>query len=120
MTESQVDAKDSEPRGAGDAGEGAESGAPPEVGVEENAEGASGKAKKHYDIDIFRDWCKACGICAAFCPRKCIDLDEEGAPIIARTEACTGCGWCEVHCPDFAISVRERRHKSAPPGGGEE
>ncbi|MDI6854106.1 MAG: 4Fe-4S binding protein [Deltaproteobacteria bacterium] len=63
--------------------------------------------KKHFEIDIYRAWCKACGICAAFCPRKCLSLDEEGNPVVADAESCTGCGWCELHCPDFAISVRE-------------
>ncbi len=67
------------------------------------------KPKKVYDIDIFRDWCKCCGICAAFCPRECISLNEEGAPVVDAGEQCTGCGWCEVHCPDFAISVREKK-----------
>jgi 2-oxoglutarate ferredoxin oxidoreductase subunit delta len=63
---------------------------------------------KEYDIDIFRAWCKQCGLCAAFCPRECLALDEEGAPVVVKPERCTGCGWCELHCPDFAISVRER------------
>jgi 2-oxoglutarate ferredoxin oxidoreductase subunit delta len=65
------------------------------------------KPHPEYEIDIFRDWCKSCGICAAFCPRKCLSLDAEGNPVIARPEACTGCRWCELHCPDFAICVRE-------------
>ncbi|HOV86893.1 MAG TPA: 4Fe-4S binding protein [Syntrophobacteraceae bacterium] len=70
--------------------------------------------KKRFDIDIFRDWCKSCGICAAFCPRECIALDENGSPVIDRGDRCTGCGWCELHCPDFAISVRPRRAKKPP------
>ena len=63
--------------------------------------------RKHYKIDIYRDWCKSCGLCAAFCPRECLSLDEEGNPVVTRSDRCTGCGWCELHCPDFAISVRE-------------
>jgi 2-oxoglutarate ferredoxin oxidoreductase subunit delta len=63
---------------------------------------------KDYDIDIYRAWCKKCGLCAAFCPRECLALNEEGAPVVVKPERCTGCGWCELHCPDFAISVRER------------
>ena len=62
---------------------------------------------KEYDIDIYRAWCKQCGLCAAFCPRECLAIDEEGAPVVVKPERCTGCGWCELHCPDFAISVRE-------------
>ena len=73
---------------------------------------AVGPAKddqKTFDIDIFRAWCKSCGICAAFCPKHCIQLDDEGSPIIAAADQCTGCGWCELHCPDFAISVHPRK-----------
>jgi 2-oxoglutarate ferredoxin oxidoreductase subunit delta len=64
--------------------------------------------KKRYEIDVFRAWCKCCGICAAFCPRGCIRLDELGAPTGVDSDRCTGCGWCELHCPDFAISVQEK------------
>ncbi len=60
-----------------------------------------------YRINIYRDWCKGCGICAAFCPRQCLSLDAEGNPVVEKTERCTGCRWCELHCPDFAICVKE-------------
>lgn len=77
---------------------------------------AAGDAKpgnrKRFEIDIFRDWCKSCGICAAFCPRECIRLDDEGAPTNIDSDRCTGCGWCELHCPDFALSVHEKNHKT--------
>jgi 2-oxoglutarate ferredoxin oxidoreductase subunit delta len=62
---------------------------------------------REYEIDIFRDWCKSCGICAAFCPRQCLGLDEHGAPVVKDAKRCTGCRWCELHCPDFAICVKE-------------
>lgn len=78
----------------------------------------SEKAKKSFEIDIFMGWCKACGICAAFCPRECIGQDENGAPVVADASRCSGCGWCELHCPDFAISVRPRYDK-APAGDGD-
>ena len=65
------------------------------------------KPHPEYRINIYRDWCKACGICAAFCPRQCLSLDAEGAPVVDHAERCTGCRWCELHCPDFAICVRE-------------
>lgn len=69
------------------------------------------KKRREYEIDIFRAWCKSCGICAAFCPVGCIEIDENGDPQIVAAEKCTGCGWCEVHCPDFAISVRAKKEK---------
>ena len=67
------------------------------------------KPETHYDPIIFRDWCKACGICAAFCPKQVIGLRSDGKPVIERPDDCIGCRFCELHCPDFAISVKERR-----------
>ena len=75
---------------------------------EQATAGDAPKNKRCFEIDIFRDWCKSCGICAAFCPRECIHLDEDGAPTKIDSHRCTGCGWCELHCPDFAIRVHEK------------
>jgi 2-oxoglutarate ferredoxin oxidoreductase subunit delta len=61
---------------------------------------------KQYRIEVFEAWCKSCGICVAFCPKGCLEQDEEGSPRVSRPDLCSGCGWCEIHCPDFAISVR--------------
>lgn len=71
------------------------------------------KPRKNYEIDIFKAWCKSCGICAAFCPKQCIKIEEDGAPAVEAPEQCSGCGWCEIHCPDFAISVRQVDPKKA-------
>ena len=72
-------------------------------------EGKVGRRKttREYGIDIFMAWCKSCGICVAFCPRKCLGQNEEGSPVVTKPALCTGCGWCEIHCPDFAISLKE-------------
>jgi 2-oxoglutarate ferredoxin oxidoreductase subunit delta len=69
---------------------------------------AQARSRKAYEQVIFRDWCKACGICSAFCPKKVIGRDEAGAPVIERPEECVACRFCEIHCPDFAITIRER------------
>jgi 2-oxoglutarate ferredoxin oxidoreductase subunit delta len=58
-------------------------------------------------VSFFPAWCKRCGNCVEFCPRKALDHDEWGYPLLARPEACTVCGLCEMLCPDFAISVGE-------------
>ncbi len=79
--------------------------------------GESGKNRKQHDIEIYEAWCKACGICVAFCPRECLSLDEEGMTAATKPERCTGCGWCEIHCPDFAISIRERKDKGSSDKG---
>jgi len=72
------------------------------------------KAKKQFHIDIYRDWCKSCGLCAAFCQKQVLGRDDAGAPVVVNPDACIGCGWCELHCPDFAISVRPKE-QAAPP-----
>ena len=66
------------------------------------------EGKKLFTQEIFQDWCKACGICIAFCPTHVFDKDEQGRPIIKDPDACTGCRFCELHCPDFAISILDR------------
>jgi 2-oxoglutarate ferredoxin oxidoreductase subunit delta len=78
-----------------------------EPGAPASADLQDDKSHPEYRINIYRDWCKSCGICAAFCPRQCLSLDAEGAPVVDDAARCTGCRWCELHCPDFAICVRE-------------
>lgn len=58
-------------------------------------------------VIINRKWCKGCGICAAFCPGKALELDETEKMTLARPEECTGCRLCEQRCPDLAIEVLE-------------
>ena len=83
-----------------------------EKGKRDTAGSTKPKKGKSFEIDIFRDWCKSCGICSAFCPRECIMLDDDGAPTMIDSDRCTGCGWCELHCPDFAIRVHQRNEKA--------
>jgi len=57
-------------------------------------------------ITIYPDWCKACGICVAFCPGKVLEIDNvANCAKAVREEDCINCGFCELHCPDFAIVV---------------
>ncbi len=56
-------------------------------------------------VDVYKGWCKKCGICVVFCPQKVLSIEENGFPVATRLEACTGCRWCEYRCPDFAIVV---------------
>lgn len=59
-------------------------------------------------IDIYKAWCKGCGICAAFCPTGALARDESGSPYVKDPAKCIGCGWCEIRCPDFAITVKQK------------
>lgn len=66
------------------------------------------KDKKNAKIDIYKAWCKACGICASFCPAGALSRDEAGYPFVKAPEKCLNCGWCELRCPDFAITVQKK------------
>ena len=53
---------------------------------------------------IEENWCKGCGICAAFCPRGVLEV--RGGKVAVREEEeeqCISCGLCELRCPDYAI-----------------
>jgi 2-oxoglutarate ferredoxin oxidoreductase subunit delta len=68
-------------------------------------------------VVIYPDWCKGCGLCAAFCPGKVLVVGPEGKARVVREDACLGCGFCEPHCPDFAILVRPRLAGNGRPNG---
>jgi len=65
-----------------------------------------------YKHKIFRQWCKACGLCTHFCPKGVIIADDLGKPIVAYPDNCIGCRLCEMLCPDFAIEVEDEEVSS--------
>lgn len=63
-------------------------------------------AHKHIEnIVVNHAWCKRCGICSSFCPKRVFDTDPEGVVIVARLEDCIACELCERMCPDMAITL---------------
>ena len=62
-------------------------------------------AAEDKELVLNNAWCTGCGICAAFCPRKVLEVKHEKV-IIANPEACIKCSLCELRCPDYAIYVR--------------
>ncbi|ERM92843.1 ferredoxin [Caldanaerobacter subterraneus subsp. yonseiensis KB-1] len=55
---------------------------------------------------IIQEWCKGCGICVEFCPRKVLEI-KNGKVHLIDDEKCIKCGICEMYCPDYAIYVEE-------------
>ena len=56
--------------------------------------------------------CKACGLCAVYCPEGCILVEESKTPgkkkkFTPDLEFCKGCGLCAVICPAKAIEMKE-------------
>lgn len=52
------------------------------------------------------NWCKGCGICAAFCPKQVLEMVYDKVTV-ARPDDCIKCGACELRCPDYAIWLEE-------------
>ena len=67
--------------------------------------------KEKSSPEVYKSWCKRCGICVAFCPVEALAQDELGAVYVKDPDKCTGCQLCELRCPDFAIQVRTSRRK---------
>ncbi len=55
---------------------------------------------------IDTNWCKSCGICVEFCPKKILKLGDKSVEVIDE-EMCIHCGLCELRCPDYAIYLEE-------------
>ena len=62
--------------------------------------------KKYVKHVINSEYCKGCGICVEFCPKKVLELDDQGKVRIARPDECIACKMCELRCPDMAIEVK--------------
>jgi len=74
---------------------------------------------KEMVLRIHEEFCKGCGLCIEFCPKKVYELSNRlnskgyQLPDIVRPEDCSECGLCEFYCPEFAI-VYEPTEDSEP------
>ena len=59
--------------------------------------------RENLEVKINKAWCKGCGICVAFCPKKVLGFDQDGKVEMLDRENCIKCGQCELRCPDMAI-----------------
>lgn len=57
----------------------------------------------HFEVN--HAWCKRCGLCIEFCPRKVFVESEDGYPQAVNARACTHCAMCELLCPDQAMGL---------------
>lgn len=64
--------------------------------------------KKRFQPVVKKEWCKACGVCIEFCPKKIFATDTMEKPVVQMSEECTGCEMCRWRCPGLAITVVER------------
>ncbi len=53
-------------------------------------------------IEVCRERCTACGICAAECPARVLENSKQG-PTALRPENCIACGHCVAVCPSQAL-----------------
>ncbi|MCR4400072.1 MAG: 4Fe-4S binding protein [Syntrophomonadaceae bacterium] len=66
-----------------------------------------------FQVKFLEQYCKGCGFCVAFCPRKIIALaahtNDQGYNPATVTDAarCNGCGICALMCPHVVIEVLE-------------
>lgn len=64
-------------------------------------------------VKVLGQYCKGCGYCVNFCPKKVLAFGKErnglGAfpPVVMRPDDCIQCGICATMCPDAAIELRE-------------
>ena len=62
-------------------------------------------------VNFEADRCKSCGVCVAFCPKKCLaitdNINGKGYKIagLIKEDDCISCGICYTVCPDTVISV---------------
>jgi 2-oxoglutarate ferredoxin oxidoreductase subunit delta len=63
-------------------------------------------ANENKELVINIAWCTGCGICAAFCPRKVLQIKHDKVEK-ANPEACIKCALCELRCPNYAMFVKE-------------
>ena len=61
--------------------------------------------KRKFNLKVYSERCKECGICFQFCPAKNLKPGPDGTPEMVDPDKCTGCKMCEYMCPDFAIQI---------------
>lgn len=66
-------------------------------------------SKDNKKITVIKYFCKGCGICINFCPKKVLDWDKDFKVFAKNPDECIACHLCEFICPDFAIFIEKER-----------
>jgi 2-oxoglutarate ferredoxin oxidoreductase subunit delta len=61
-------------------------------------------------LSVNEKWCKGCGVCIQYCPKKVLEL-YHGKVKIVNLDDCIECGLCEQRCPDYAIYLRRKSNE---------
>jgi 2-oxoglutarate ferredoxin oxidoreductase subunit delta len=71
---------------------------------------------------IKTEFCKGCGFCVEFCPKKVLFIAQEfnargyHPPGVDPQAKCSNCKLCELLCPEFAIySLDVMKQPAGPP-----
>ncbi|MBN1398323.1 MAG: 4Fe-4S dicluster domain-containing protein [Bacteroidetes bacterium] len=69
-------------------------------------------------IIVAKDICKACELCIAACPQKCLELSsnlniKSYRYVQLKNDTCTGCLNCAIVCPDAVITVYRQARPDA-------
>jgi 2-oxoglutarate ferredoxin oxidoreductase subunit delta len=74
----------------------------------------------HGKVTILENWCKGCGFCVQFCPKRVLDISPDynakgyHPPYVKNPEACHDCKFCQMICPEFSIYVTEDTNQGEP------
>ena len=71
------------------------------------------KSGPSFTVTVNDKFCKGCGYCVKYCPKKVLALDDnisgKGYKIakVADKKGCIGCASCAVVCPEGAITIEK-------------
>lgn len=70
-----------------------------------------------FRVSFVEAYCKGCGLCVHFCPKKIIALadgvNSQGynPAAILEVEKCSGCAICARVCPEVVISIEKEERR---------
>jgi len=77
-----------------------------------------GVAKANYTLDVERETCKGCGLCAKVCNVKALQVvnkdDKEKRRLIIDEDICLGCGACISACKTESLSLKPFKRPPTP------